>query len=80
MDDLLVAMSESKLRWRGVEKPAVKAAAVPTESNSQEKLMELAFRMGQGSVASQATPQASSATPTFPALIAPLPPAASVEE
>lgn len=57
------------MRWRGTEKAETKPASTPSDG-PQEKLLELAFRMGQGSVTGQATPQASSqVAPSFPNLM-----------
>lgn len=51
-----------------MEKAETKAASTPSDA-PQDKMLELAYRMGQSSVTAQATPQAfSPAAPSFPNL------------
>lgn len=75
MDDLLLAVGETKLRWRGATPSSVAPAAPPT---SEDKLMELAFRLGQASCASSGSPR--NAEPIFPALKGPGSTGSPVEE
>ena len=74
MEELLMAASSTKLRWRG---PAEQKATSDPGLEKYMKLMELAFRMGQNANASGSprTPASSAssggAAPQFPALPSP---------
>lgn len=74
MEELLMAASSTKMRWRG---PLEKKAPTDPGLEKEMKLMELAFRMGQNASTSVSpmTPASStssfSAVPHFPALPAP---------
>ena len=71
MEDLAMATSSTKLRWRG---PVETKANTDPGLEKDMKLMELAFRMGQNAIAgvSPRTPVSSAsscgAAPQFPAL------------
>ena len=67
MDDLLMAVGATSMRWRG---PKDEPKVTKEPENCQLKLVELAFRMGQSSAAGStgsATP-VDNLKPSFPAL------------
>ena len=67
MDDLLIAVGDTKLRWRQEASPAETTPTTP-----EMKMLELAFRMGQStagaSTASASSRVAEPAQPAFPLL------------
>ena len=71
MDDLLMAVGSSRLRWRKEE--TLKQQGDQEKTSSDMKLMEFAFRMGQSAAAgvpNSSTSAGSALLPTVPRMLA----------